>query len=182
MPPPKEPQKKPTPILKPKNPLKVLEGPADIRLEENRVVVDAPIMAIIGNRKDIGTDLDIDNAGRRTESENPRRRALVHDFDDKLTLNWGKDYPGGVKILGTVDVPGTLDADTIETKKIVITHRVNSGSTQPVLKKKEVKPGQSQPSQTEQTQVTLDVGEEVLQLKKKIASLEARISVLEKNP
>lgn len=30
------------------------------------------------------------------------RRALVHDYNDGLTLNWGPDYPGGVTINGAV--------------------------------------------------------------------------------
>ncbi len=28
------------------------------------------------------------------------RRALVHDFNDGLTINWTGDYPGGVTIIG----------------------------------------------------------------------------------
>ncbi len=34
---------------------------------------------------------------RRTKSEGSRR-ALVHDNDDKLVINYGADYPGGVEI------------------------------------------------------------------------------------
>lgn len=36
------------------------------------------------------------------------RRALVHDFNDGLTLNWSSDYPGGVTINGAVTIPGSL--------------------------------------------------------------------------
>lgn len=44
-------------------------------------------------------DLCIDSKDRR-KNDSPHRRALVHDFDDGLTLNWGGDYPGGVRVEG----------------------------------------------------------------------------------
>jgi len=48
-------------------------------------------------------DIELDNAGRRS-STSGKRRAFVHDFQDGLTLNWAKDYPGGVTINGKVSV------------------------------------------------------------------------------
>ncbi|TPG14824.1 hypothetical protein [Pedococcus bigeumensis] len=59
-------------------------------------------------------DVALDYAPRR-KSSTPWRRALVHDFDDGLTINWAHDYPGGVtingplKINGAVTINGTLN-------------------------------------------------------------------------
>ena len=53
-------------------------------------------------------DFVLDSAGRRRNAT-AWRRALVHDFNDGLTLNWAGDYPGGVTINGVVSVPGTLN-------------------------------------------------------------------------
>ena len=52
-------------------------------------------------------DLHLDHAARRVNN-NGWRRALVHDFQDGLTLNWASDYPGGVTINGAVKCPGSL--------------------------------------------------------------------------
>lgn len=46
-------------------------------------------------------DLVLDNDSRR-KSATGSRRALVHDFNDGLTLNWAKDYPGGITMRGDV--------------------------------------------------------------------------------
>ncbi|MBD0256011.1 MAG: hypothetical protein ICV83_09855 [Cytophagales bacterium] len=52
-------------------------------------------------------DLMLNSPGRR-KGDNPWRRALVHDFTDGLTLNWDKDYQGGVTVNGNVQVPEKL--------------------------------------------------------------------------
>ncbi len=57
---------------------------SDIRLQHGQVAVDA-------------WDLCIDSPDRR-KNETSHRRALVHDFNDGLTVNWGNDYPGGVSL------------------------------------------------------------------------------------
>lgn len=48
-------------------------------------------------------DVVLDNAGRRSSNAG-QRRALVHDFQDGLTLNWASDYPGGITLNGKVAV------------------------------------------------------------------------------
>lgn len=55
-------------------------------------------------------DIKLDNAGRRTGSGH--RRALVHDHQDGLTINYNGDYPGGVTIKGIIKV------DSIEMPRI----------------------------------------------------------------
>jgi hypothetical protein len=86
------------------------------------------------------TDLILDNPSRRIKGQPPNydkprplpgephqphqpaqpgrqtvpslRRALVHDFEDGLTINWDGDYPGGVTILGE------LKTDHIKTRHV----------------------------------------------------------------
>lgn len=62
--------------------------------------------------------LEIDNPRNRTETLNPERRAMIHDFGDKLTVNFGKDYPGGVHIEGKVLVPDELNAEKINVNNV----------------------------------------------------------------
>lgn len=65
----------------------------DVKLEETSVIVEASTLACHS------TDLVLDHPDRRM-STTGSRRALVHDFNDGLTLNWANDYPGGVTIKG----------------------------------------------------------------------------------
>lgn len=51
-----------------------------------------------------GSDLMLDAPDRRT-NQSSFRRALVHDFNDGLTLNFNHDYPGGVTLSGPVTIP-----------------------------------------------------------------------------
>jgi hypothetical protein len=77
----------------------------DVRLDEgngNTLVLDAPVV------KAISTDFLLDSPARRSNLQNPNRRALVHDFQDGLTINFGGDYPGGVTLTGKVVVTGDL--------------------------------------------------------------------------
>ncbi|MDQ2842405.1 MAG: hypothetical protein M3Y72_15440 [Acidobacteriota bacterium] len=55
------------------------------------------------------SDFMLDSPERHTGG-GPNRRALVHDQNDGLTLNFNKDYPGGVTInaVRSLDVKGDL--------------------------------------------------------------------------
>jgi hypothetical protein len=67
----------------------------DIKLDQEGghwVVVDA------GALKVAGTDLMLDSPERRGSNREGHRRALVHDFNDGLTINYNRDYTGGVTI------------------------------------------------------------------------------------
>jgi len=57
-----------------------------------------------GMLKVTGPDIWLDNPDRRDGHTGGLRRAIVHDFGDKLTLNWGNDYTGGVVINGTTAI------------------------------------------------------------------------------
>ena len=54
-----------------------------------------------GQVKVLAPDFCVDGGpGRRKGSDTPYRRALVHDGNDGLTINWANDYSGGVTING----------------------------------------------------------------------------------
>jgi hypothetical protein len=52
------------------------------------------------------TDFMLDSPDRRKETTTPYRRALVHDFNDGLTINYNNDYPGGVTLNGVTLLNG----------------------------------------------------------------------------
>jgi len=62
----------------------------------------------------VAHDIVLEGGPDRREVEGGVRRALVHDFNDGLTLNWEEDYPGGVTIRGRVRVPERLSVDSLE--------------------------------------------------------------------
>ncbi len=84
--------------------------PSDVKLDGEKVIVVGDlevgqINAQANNQLKIkGWDLILDGPDRRGTSADPKisRRALVHDYGDKLTINYGNDYPGGVMINGKV--------------------------------------------------------------------------------
>lgn len=77
--------------------------PSDIRLEENTVVVE-------GNWMHARTwDFMLDAPDRRGQRNTEGlRRALVHNRNDGLTINYENDYPGGVVIESEVWLDGVL--------------------------------------------------------------------------
>lgn len=52
-----------------------------------------------------GPDLILDNINRKGNNEGPRR-ALVHDVNDKLSINYANDYTGGVDINSDLSISG----------------------------------------------------------------------------
>jgi hypothetical protein len=100
-----------------------------------------------------GHDFLLDSAKRR-KANGPRfRRALVHDQNDGLTINFAGDYPGGVTINGLLNVTGDLE--------IRITHR------------DEVLGGGNPPTET------VMLADVIKGLRGEIAQLRARIKTLE---
>ena len=78
----------------------------DIKFIDDSVIIE-------GWTKLTYPDLQIDYSPRRTSNAG-HRRALVHDFQDGLTINWAQDYPGGVTIRGKVSTPNELHASTLK--------------------------------------------------------------------
>ena len=77
---------------------------ADIKLEDGVVTVeDTDPTKPVTQLKVKAWDIVLDAPDRR-KNQTGDRRALVHGPGDNLTINWGNDYPGGVNILGTVEL------------------------------------------------------------------------------
>ncbi len=55
-------------------------------------------LEVNGNIKSTGVDFLLDNNSRRSGATGDSRRALVHDGNDVLTINFANDYTGGVKV------------------------------------------------------------------------------------
>lgn len=84
----------------------------DIKIDkENHVSIEGSHLKIKCH------DLHLDNPNRNSGEGKKYRRALVHDFDDALVINWHGDYPGGVKIYGEIDCS---KSDRFVTKKAFV--------------------------------------------------------------
>jgi hypothetical protein len=79
---------------------------SDIRLNDDTVVLEGPYIKLEG------TDLKLDSAARRGGHMGGERRALVHDQRDGLTVNYDRDYPGGV----TLRAVNTIEGDPNNTE------------------------------------------------------------------
>jgi hypothetical protein len=80
----------------------------DVRLDDgdgSYLVLEGPVVKVEGH------DFMLDASDRR-HGGGVFRRALVHDQNDGLTVNYGADYPGGVAILGHVTFPGPVTFST----------------------------------------------------------------------
>lgn len=88
---------------------------SDIKLEEDFVVTE-------GNALKVNAwDLMLDGPGRRGGAGGDYRRALVHSDGDKLTINFNKDYTGGVKIQGPLSVTDDVGLEgSLSVKEIII--------------------------------------------------------------
>src|SRR5437588_424731 len=76
----------------------------DMRLDDvdgTFLVLDARVVKVEAS------DFMLDTADRR-KGGGPFRRALVHDKNDGLTVNFAGDYPGGVTVAGPVQIPGPI--------------------------------------------------------------------------
>lgn len=79
----------------------------DIKLDQqggNWLVAESQIF------KSTASDIMLDAPTRRRGGASPYRRALVHDFNDGLTLNYAGDYPGGVTVHGALAATGAVSA------------------------------------------------------------------------
>lgn len=80
--------------------------PTDIKLDQqggNWLILEGSVL------KTTAADLMLDSPARRRGGASPHRRALVHDFQDGLTINFAGDYPGGVTVTGNLAVTGDLN-------------------------------------------------------------------------
>jgi len=108
--------------------------------EQNRVIVTADVLDARAHT------LYLDDSRRRSGVNRDRhRRALVHDTNDSLAINYEGDYPAGVLIIGL---------------------RVWSGPPHPA-----VTPAQ----QVDVGDRLYELGDEIERLKRQVADLESRI-------
>lgn len=82
---------------------------SDIKLDGDNVIIDGPWL--IANCADFRLD---GGPSRRNGSKTTFRRAFVHEPGDKLTINYGQDYSGGVEIQGKTTISGSLKVNVIE--------------------------------------------------------------------
>jgi len=125
----------------------------DIICEDNSDVVQ-----LLCKRMDVlGSDLVLDSPARRKPNGPFFRRALVHDESDGLTVNFNRDYPGGVTVHGPLGVSGGFSFEMQELG--------HTGQIPP--------PGGGGGQVLIRTQV--DLGVEISALRARIAVLEAKI-------
>jgi len=142
-------------------------------------------------------DLCVDSPDRRSEHTTPDRRAIVHDHQDGLTINYDFDYPGGVTvnglkivnvrgkklislltILGNTKIAGNLQVDNLHVEgrvdgdlavagKILFHGRSDPGVSVPIH------PGQppSPPAPP------LDLAQVVFQLQQDVAALKKKVGI-----
>jgi hypothetical protein len=68
---------------------------SDIRLDADKdgwVTIDGAVLNVAAS------DVIVEQKSYRTDKGGEYRRALVHDPSDGLTINFGRDYPGGVTV------------------------------------------------------------------------------------
>lgn len=80
-------------------------------MESDIKLLDRGVVQVEGNELFLfAHDIKLDSADRRSGSGH--RRALVHNHEDGLTINYNGDYPGGVTVKGIIKV------DSIEIPRI----------------------------------------------------------------
>jgi hypothetical protein len=123
------------------------------------IVFDASeqVTVLCNNLNVQGHDLLLDSAERRRANGPPFRRALVHDQDDGLTVNFNRDYPGGVTVNGLVKLTGDVEIRIPHRDSILVT-------------------GQHPPTEV------LMLADVIKSLRGEIAQLRARVEALEGAP
>lgn len=80
-----------------------------------------------------GSDLMLDTAARR-RNRTPFRRALVHGYNDELVINYNRDYPGGVTIMGKVTMPSETVIGDLELYEELVSSRRRLGAMEETVK------------------------------------------------
>lgn len=117
-------------------------------------------------------DLMLDAQSRRI-NQTGHRRALVHDHNDRLTINYANDYPNGVRINGQVSTQTLYVDDQGRFANGIVTPKITLGQpAAPVV----VTPGGPPPGSGEWG---LDVGAAIKKLQDEVTKLEERVAALE---
>src|SRR5436190_799018 len=75
------------------------------------VTIDARVLKVKA------ADFQLDNPQRHRADRPGSRRALVHDQGDGLTVNFNRDYPGGVTINDVVNLNNRFHGLTVDDVK-----------------------------------------------------------------
>ena len=126
---------------------------SDVRLDDGEQVT-----VLCNNLNVTGHDLLLDSSARRVPDGRRHRRALVHDLNDSLTVNFGGDYPGGLRLNGVTELRPL--------GKLVVRGGASYESKGVTL-------------EGEQVTMTIDVDEQFSKLQSQITALAARLAALE---
>jgi hypothetical protein len=116
-----------------------------------------------------GHDLLLDSSARRKSNAPPFRRAMVHDQNDGLTINFNSDYPGGVTLNGVTEVRPQRQAGVLGA--LVAPNLVIRGGITYEVQGVDLGGGA--------TTVTVSVEEELSKLRTQLADLAAKLAALE---
>lgn len=92
----------------------------DIRLDHVRAYVEAKDIVLVDRERMKKPPADDD----KLDKEPNLRRALVHNPDDGLTINWHGDYPGDVRVDSNFTVDPNLFVKNVATATSVVTKRL----------------------------------------------------------
>jgi hypothetical protein len=140
--------------------------PSDITFDGDWVNVD-------GNWTRLRTlDLMLDAPSRRI-AQSGHRRAMVHDVNDRLTINYAGDYPNGVRINGQTSLQSLYVDHEGRFTVGVVTPKILLGrpAAPPVTS-----PGGPPPGGGE---YGVDVGTKLQQLENEIVQLRSQVAALE---
>jgi hypothetical protein len=131
---------------------------SDVILDDNEQVI-----VKCNNLNILGHDFILDSLARRKPGSPGLRRALVHNHNDGLTINFIGDYPGGVTIDSGLVVLGRISYTAPAVPPVT---RPGPGGI-PII----VKPGRAA--------FTAFVDEEISKLQSQISELVAKVAALE---
>lgn len=144
---------------------------SDLKLEDDpdRVILEGAIVMVTA------ADFVLDNASRRRADADPavQRRALVHDQHDGLTVNYHRDYPGGVTIRGGAHGGIALDGTITVSGDILVRHQPPLQASKQAVHHPGSAPGVAPYA------VTLNLVALVRQLEEQVANLTERVAKLE---
>ena len=122
--------------------------------------------------KAVGSDFMLDSPERH-KGVNPHRRALVHNQNDGLTVNFAGDYPGGVSLNGVAGITPHQDPGEVHLTSEIPTLVVHGDISYEVGGVKLGGGSVRIPVSLGETLAKLDV--QVSELSAKVAALEARL-------
>lgn len=123
--------------------------------------------------KHLGSDFMLDSADRHTGAQ-PFRRALVHDQNDSLTVNFAGDYPNGVNLVNVAQIIPMQGPGQKLANPLLVVHGGLSYEVDVLVGDK----GQGADPGEVHT-VTVNVDEQFNALQAEILKLTARITALE---